>query len=156
MESGGQAEYLTRIEVHNLIVSGEIELIVGMGSEAVPVLGNILVRGEFWAQKIAIAALGRIDAPAAVRILRRALENPEMGIRIEAAQALEKRKGRSIDQLLRQLAERDVSWDVRKVAKEVIERRGKLVPAKSGNVRAKPKPNGIAPQERRRELQKVS
>jgi len=145
MGGGEQAKYLIRMEVYDYIKAGEPEMIAVMGPKAVPALRRILERGEFWEKRIAIFALGNIDCVEAKRILKMALGNEEMGVRMDAMRALEEKDMKGLDEALQGIANMDCCWNVRKVAERVMVRRSRVPPPdirkeknpeKSGNRKA--------------------
>lgn len=128
MGGGEQAKYLIRMEVYDYIKEGRPEMIAAIGPKAVPALRRIIEDGEFWEKSISIVALSNIDCVEARRILKKALENEEMGVRIEAMHALEKKDVKGLDEALQGIAKMDRSWNARKVAERIIERRSSVPP----------------------------
>jgi hypothetical protein len=133
MGGGQQAKYLIRMEVYDCIKEGATEKIAAMGPKAVPALRRIIERGEYWEKHIAIVALGNIDCAEAKRVLKNALGNEEMGIRIEAMRALEKKDMKGLDEALLGIAEMDSCWNVRRVAERVMIRRSMVPPPEIGS-----------------------
>ena len=135
MGGGEQAKYLIRMEVYDCIKVGAPERIVAMGPKAVPALRRIIEGGEFWEKHIAISALSNIDCAEAGRVLKRALGNEEMGVRIEAVRALEKKDVKGLDKALLGIAKMDSCWNVRMVAERVMERRSRVPPPRINSVK---------------------
>ena len=128
MGGGNQAKYLIRMEVYDCIKDGVPERIVAIGPKAVPALRRIIEEGEFWQKRIAIIALSNIDCAKAKRILKNALGDEEMGVRIDAMRALEKNDVKGLDEALQGIVEMDSCWNVRKVAERIVDRRSSVPP----------------------------
>jgi len=138
MGGGEQTKYLARIEVYNLIKSGELNLIAAIGEGAIPGLAKVLEGEGYWEKTLAISALKHIGGNKALRLLKKLLRNPEMGLQKEAINAVEGLDGRGIDSELKSIVESDPHY-VASVALRVLKARKSRPPDEKGGFKI-PKP----------------
>gem|GEM_PF-2851815 len=134
MGSEGQAKYLAQMEVYNLINSGEVNLIAAIGDRAIPGLAKVLEMGRYWEKTLAISALRYIGSSKALRLLKKVMHSPEMGLRKEAVIAVEGLDGKGIDSELENVAKRDIPY-VASIANRVLETRKSRPPAEKKKFR---------------------
>ena len=143
MGGGEQAKYLARIEVYDLIRSGEVNLIAAMEDKAIPGLAKVLEDGGYWEKTLAIDTLKHMGSNKALRLLKKLLRSPEMGLQKEAIKAVEGLDGKGIDSELKSITESDLPY-VAPIALKALEARKSRPPAEKGNLRI-PKPKKGTP-----------
>ncbi len=118
----GQATYLQRVEVYDLMAEGRNYDILLMGTKAIPGLVSILKNGEAWKKPIAIEILEKIDGPQSIRALRVAAEDADCGIRLLAMDAIAEKKGKVAEKAIKDMR-KDPSGQIRAKAETLLLRR---------------------------------